>query len=175
MGQVRPNDRGLFLAKVYPQNAVNLTHIAGVVRAVANNLLQRQRRAEIDHGFPAMQQGGEEFSESPAEAEVPVEQQFKGGLLFFRRATPEDCHGYQLDILMLAHQLFQQLRWLRPFTLQEQPFVLAKEKVRLLLRLINVNGFIRSGQAGLDTLTLQHHQVSQRALVHDINDGFARL
>ncbi|MNF93655.1 hypothetical protein D3C84_763380 [compost metagenome] len=161
------DDRGLLLAKVHPQDALNHAQGALVALVLRDQFTQLDGRGELHAGLAPQDQDAGQAAQAPGDCPAVGEQQLPGAGLAVRRLAPEHADRDDLRIVqpMLGEGADQALQGRRNAAL-----VLAAEPVRLrgqveerrrLQHLAQRDRQHRARQAGLAALRIDHRQVAQ--------------
>ncbi|MCY1361599.1 hypothetical protein D9M69_482690 [compost metagenome] len=181
MGEVRADHRGLLVAEVHAEDALDHAQRAFGSLALVDQFAQADRRGELHAGLAAEDEDARQLAQPAGDRPVVGEQQLPGALLAVRRLAPEHADRDDLRIgdAVLADrgEAAHQRR-------RGAALVLAAEPVRFrgeieegcrFAAAADIHRFHRARQAGLAAFRIDHRQVAHRGLLEDVEDRLAPI
>ncbi|MCY1434877.1 hypothetical protein D9M71_509530 [compost metagenome] len=181
MGEVGADHRGLLVAKVHAEDA--LDHTQGALRALAlgDQFAQMDRRGKLQARLAPEDEDAHQLAQPPGDRPVVGEQQLPGALLAVRRLPPEHADR---DDLRIGHVVVGDRGEAAHQHRRRTALVLAAEPVRLRSEIeegcwlavpTHRHRHHRARQPDLAAFRIEHCQVAHRRLLKHVEDRLAAV
>ncbi len=179
--QVRADHRGLLVAEVHPQHAMDHAQCALVPLVLGDEFVELDRRGELHARLAPQHQDAEQLAQAPGDRPAVGEQQLPGAGLAIRRLPPE--HADRNDLRVLYRVVLQradqphQRRWCDQTGTPAEPAGcrIEEEEGGRLHQFAHRHIGHRAWQSGLAALGIEHGEIAQRGLLQYIEHRLAAI